>query len=68
VNDPPPAWLAAAYDQGRDDMAATIASLITDQLARGDGSAATLDAVVALVIGRLEIGLPQDQWFRRQGR
>jgi hypothetical protein len=34
----------------------------------GVGSADTLDAVLALVFARLELGLPQGEWFRKQGR
>jgi hypothetical protein len=65
--DPPPAWLAIAYDAGADYMASAMVDLIHEFIGRGEGSAVTLDAVLAVAFGRMEIGLPQDEWFRRQG-
>lgn len=65
--DPPPAWLAMAHDAGADYMASAIVDLIHDFIGRGEGSAATLDAVLAMAFARMELGLPQDEWWRKHG-
>lgn len=67
MREPPPAWLAVAYDSGADDMAASVVYTIGDLAVCGRSSAEILDAVAAVVIGRLEVGLPRDDWFRNQG-
>jgi hypothetical protein len=58
---------ADPYEQGQADMAWTIARLIASQLEQGKPTCDVLDTIVTITFARLELTLPEDQWFTRHG-
>jgi hypothetical protein len=52
-----------AYDQGAEDMALTIIRTITGLARQGHDRTDILNGVISVCFARLELGLPQEQWF-----
>jgi hypothetical protein len=66
--EPPPEWVAVAYDAGANFFANYLAALILELTADGDDDAHILGAVRALILARLELDSDPAGWFARYDR